>query len=66
MKLDPIELACKETDSEFASIIFRVLLLSDKINCGVLDTTNKSGAFGTLHEIRPNRACLQADRLDWV
>ena len=42
-------------------------LLSDEINRGVKDTTNKSDAFGTLHvicKIKGNRACLQEDRFE--
>ena len=49
-------------------IIFRVPLLSDEINRGVKDTTNKSGAFGTLHviyKIESNQTCLQADGFDY-
>ena len=30
-----VEYSCKQTDSEFCIIIFRVLLLSDEINRGV-------------------------------
>ena len=49
-------------------IIFRVPLLSDGINRGVKDTTNKSDAFGTLHviyKIESNQTRLQADGFDY-